>query len=213
MPSQHAVIVAHPNPRSFTHAMARAYAAAVRAQGGTVMVRDLYKMDFDPRLKADEIPKSGGFGPAADVAEERAKLKKVEVFALFYPLWFNAPPAILKGYFDRVFSMGFGFGPKDGAQAPLLTGRKLISFTSSGAPESWVRETGAFSALYTLFDNHISLMCGLQIVTHVHNGEVVPGLSKDIVDQARQRIAVTVRRHFPRPATPFLGGRDVHTVH
>lgn len=202
MSLKHAVIVAHPIAKSFTHAMASAYAAAARVQGGTVVVRDLYKMDFDPRLKASEIPKAGSFGPAADVAAERVLLKDVDVFALFYPLWFNAPPAILKGYFDRVFSMGFGFGPKDGVQAPLLTGRKLISFTSSGAPETWVRDSGAFTALYTLFDKHISQMCGLQIVDHVHNGQVVPGLSKQIVDEARHRVSTTVSRHFHHAKAP-----------
>jgi NAD(P)H dehydrogenase (quinone) len=196
MSLKHAVIIAHPLAKSFTHAMASAYAAAARVQGGTVVVRDLYAMDFDPRLKGDEIPKAGSFGPAPDVITERALLKDVDVFALFYPLWFNAPPAILKGYFDRVFSMGFGFGPKGGVQAPLLTGRKLISFTSSGAPETWVRETGALAALTTLFDGHISSMCGLQIIDHVHIGEVVPGLTKQIVDEARHRVSTTVSRHF-----------------
>lgn len=210
---QHAVIIAHPNPRSFTHAMARAYAAAVRAHGGTVVIRDLYKMDFDPRLKAGELPKSGGFGPAADVIEERGRLKKAEVFALFYPLWFNAPPAILKGYFDRVFSMGFGFGPRGGAQAPLLEGRKLISFTSSGAPETWVRETGAFSALHTLFDDHVSRMCGFHVVDHVHNGEVVPGLTKALVDEARDRVTAVVGRHFHKPPRPHKRGTHVHSIH
>ena len=196
MSLKHAVIVAHPVAESFTHAMASAYAAAAKIQGGTVIVRDLYKMDFDPRLKASEMPKPGPFGPAHDVAEERDVLKDVDVFALFYPFWFNAPPAILKGYFDRVFSMGFGFGPKDGVQAPLLTGRKLISFTSSGAPEAWVRETGALAALTSLVDGHIGSMCGLQIIDHIHNGEVVPGLTKQVVDGARRRVSTTVTRHF-----------------
>jgi NAD(P)H dehydrogenase (quinone) len=88
---KHAVIFAHPNPDSFTACMAASYAHAVRDLGDEAVVRDLYRMDFDPRLAREEVP-----GPDAptfrpDVVAERDTLKDVDVFALCYPLWFNAP--------------------------------------------------------------------------------------------------------------------------
>ena len=129
---KHAVILAHPALKSLNAAIARTYADAVEGLGHEVIVRDLYRMRFDPCLSAAEIP-----GPKApvfrkDVVGERARLADVDVFAFVYPLWFNAPPAILKGYVDRVFSMGFGFTPGFGGTEPALTGRRLISFTTSG---------------------------------------------------------------------------------
>ena len=53
---------------------------------------------------------------------ERGVLAEADVFAFVYPLWFNAQPAILKGYVDRVFSLGFGFAPGAGGTEPLLAG-------------------------------------------------------------------------------------------
>ena len=76
-----------------------------------------------------------------------------------------------------------------------MEGRKLISFTSSGAPEAWVHETGAYDALYTLFDRHIANMCGLEILEHFHTGGVVSGFPEIAVDDARDRLRMTLKRH------------------
>jgi putative NADPH-quinone reductase len=82
------------------------------------------------------------------VAAERAAIKDAAVFVFFYPLWFNVPPAILSGYVQRVFGMGFGYGPQKGGQNQrLLLGRSLLSFSSSGAPAEWLRQEGGWEAL------------------------------------------------------------------
>src|SRR4051794_654314 len=117
---KHAVIIAHPAPRSLACAVGETYADAVTALGHTVVVRDLYRMGFDPCLKADEIPKASGVQFGADVLAERQLLADVDVFAFVYPFWFNAPPAMLKGYVDRVFSAGFGYAPGMGGAESLL---------------------------------------------------------------------------------------------
>jgi NAD(P)H dehydrogenase (quinone) len=187
---KHAVIIAHPNAVSLTCAVAQTYRESVEALGDAVVVRDLYRMGFDPCLKASEIPSEAGcaFGP--DVEAERKLLADVDVFAFVYPFWFNAPPAILKGYVDRVFGMGFGFEPGMGGTEPMLERKRLISFTTSGAPTQWVRDTGALTALATLFDRHLSAMCGLQLVDHVHNGGVVA----DMNEVAFEEVLNSVRR-------------------
>lgn len=198
---KHAVIFAHPKADSFTAAVAEAYAEAARGLGQEAVVRDLYRMGFDPCLKAEEIPTPEGFKVAADVAAERAVLDDVDVFAFVYPFWFNAPPAILKGYVDRVFGMGFGFEPAAGGTQALLDGRRLISFTSSGAPEDWVRDTGAMAALNTLFDSHLAGVCGLTLVDHVHVGGIVPGLTPEWMAQILENVRATVRRCFAEAAS------------
>jgi len=58
---KHAIILAHPGGASFTVTMAQAYETAVRAKGHTVIVRDLYRMKFDPCLKECEIPWAADF--------------------------------------------------------------------------------------------------------------------------------------------------------
>lgn len=193
---QHAVIVAHPNAESFTAHMAEAYARAVGEAGHEVVVRDLYGMGFDPCLKAGEVPSPGGFAAAADVKAEREEIKNADVLAFFYPLWFNAPPAILKGYIDRVFGMGFGYGMGEGGNTPLLTGKQMISFTSSGAPQRWLKETGAWDAMRKLFDEHVAAVCGFTLVDHINFDSIVPGITEEAVETCAETVRDTVAARF-----------------
>ena len=154
-----AVIVAHPNPDSFTLSVAHAYAQAAEAAGGQVVVRDLYAMNFDPCLKG------------------------VGLYVLVYPFWVNAPPAILKGYIDRVLGFGFGFAPDGEGAHPTASGTRLLSFTSSGAPRHWVVDTGALSAVRNLFDTHLAKVCGLTVVDHIHFGAITPNMTAAAVER------------------------------
>jgi len=193
---KHAIILAHPSRKSLNAAIAQTYGEAVERLGDEVIVRDLYAMRFNPCLRAAEIPgpKAPVFG--VEVRRERALLSDVDVFAFVYPLWFNAPPAILKGYVDRVFSMGFGFQPDFGGTRPALTGRKLISFTTSGAPDAWVRDTGALSALMRLFDSHLGGTCGLTVVDHAHFGGMVTGITEEAFAEVMAKVRTTATAHF-----------------
>ena len=193
---KHVIILAHPNPESFNATIARAYARAVEARGGQAHLRDLYAMDFDPRLKAGEIPGPKGFSPGKDVEAERALLKDADVFAFVYPFWINSAPAILKGYMERVFGMGFAYRPGKGGIEPMLTGKKMISFTSSGAPTEWVKKTGAWDAETKLFDEHAGLVTGLAVADHIHFGNVVPGMRADVVERHVAEVQKAVARHF-----------------
>lgn len=185
---KHAIVVAHPGEASFTRTMAHAYESAVLQRGGSVVVRDLYRMKFDPCLKETEIPWSPDYALPQDIADERSQLAGVDVFAFFYPLWFNAPPAILKGYMERVFGMDFAYRRGRGGNEPLLTGRKLLSVSSSGAPMDWVIKTGAWQAMRTLFDSHFAAVSGLDVADHIHFGSVVPGVRADFVEKCAARV-------------------------
>jgi NAD(P)H dehydrogenase (quinone) len=189
---KHAVILAHPKPTSFCAAIARTCVEHLRATNHTVVLRDLYALDFDPRLKAEELPTPLGVHAAADIVAERRTLADVDSFIFVYPFWFNAPPAILKGYVDRLFSMGFGYAPGAGGTESLLDGKTLLSFSTSGAPEDWVNTTGALKALMTVFDLHLSGVCGLRVVDHKHFGSIVSNITAesaaDVLDQVRLRL-------------------------
>ncbi|ASD27494.1 hypothetical protein CD943_11695 [Brevundimonas diminuta] len=71
-PMKQVLIVSHPRARSFTMAMAEAYAAAAQDEGGEVVVRDLYRQGFDPLLHAEELPSDEGAQARPDVVAERA---------------------------------------------------------------------------------------------------------------------------------------------
>ena len=178
----HVIIAAHPRQRSFTLSMARGYAEAVEAHGGRVIMRDLYRMRFDPLLHAQEMPDHPGFGPRPDVEAERRLIADAHVYAFFYPLWFNSAPAMIKGYVERVFGMGFAYSPFGlGGNRPLLSDRFMVTFTSTGAPQDWVEESGAWDAMRTHFDDHLSAVTGLQNLGHHNFGRVRPGMGEAAV--------------------------------
>lgn len=166
--------------------MADGFAQGVRQAGGEVVIRDLYRLGFDPCLHAGEIPDHEGFKPGEDVVEERRLLAEIDLFAVFYPLWYNAPPAMLKGYIDRVFGDGFAYAPiAEGGNRPLLGGRRLVSFTTSGAPRSWIERPGAWEAMQTTFDAHFATVTGLEILGHHNISGVGPGMSPEQVASHR----------------------------
>ena len=192
---KHAVIFTHPRPASFTATMAGAYAKRAAELGDQVVIRDLYRMNFSPALQADELPFDPGSAPRPDIVAERKLLANVDVFALFYPFWLNAPPAMLKGYLDRVFGFGFAYG-REGRSAPLLQGRMLITFSSSGAPDTWVKETGAMEAIGKLFDRYFADLCGMHFLEHVHFGGIVPQIREDAVTSRAELVRAVVEKHF-----------------
>lgn len=200
----HAVIVAHPNPKSLSREIADAYAKAVAELGQTCVIRDLYEIGFDPCLKAAEIPDLHGYACAPDTRRERDTVAHADVFAFVYPFWFNAPPAILKGYVDRVFSMGFGYEPGPGGNQSLLDGKRLISFTTSGAPDAWVKQTGALETLAHGFDQHLAAVCGLTVADHVHFGGVTPGITAEAVQDMLAAVRAATRKAFDPALTELI---------
>lgn len=202
---KHAVIVVHPSGRAFTRLMADTYAAAVKALGHEVLVRDLYGMNFDPRLHVDELPSREGGEPRTEVLIERTMLKDVDVFAFFYPIWFGSPPAMLKGYIERVFGAGFGYASvKGGGNSPLLTGRKMISFTSTGSENTWLVDSGSWNAVRKVFNERLASSCGLESVEHVNFGGVDADMPPSRIEEAVAEVREVVSEIFPaapeRPA-------------
>ncbi|HWA68454.1 MAG TPA: NAD(P)H-dependent oxidoreductase [Rhizomicrobium sp.] len=193
---RHAVIFAHPNADSFTAAVAQAYEAACRRLGHEVLKRDLYRLSFDPRLGSGELPFAPDFTPAPDVVLERALLQNCDIFAFVYPLWLNSPPAMMKGYLERVFGFGFAYGGGGHSYNPLLGGRKFISFSSSGAPTFWMEQTGSLGAVHALFDDYFASLTGMAALEHVHAGSVTHGASEFFVRARLDDVGRIVKKHF-----------------
>lgn len=161
---KHAIIVCHPSEASFTLSAARRYEAAVRAHGHETVLRDLYREGFDPVLREEE--RHGQ--PGMDVASEWAMLGKVDVFVLVHPIWFGTPPAMLKGYIDRVFGAGRSLGLGTGGDSERLTGTRLVSLTSSGSHRAWLDEKGVLTSLRTVYDRYMSDVFGFAETHRYH---------------------------------------------
>jgi NAD(P)H dehydrogenase (quinone) len=176
MSIKHAIIVCHPEHRSFALSVAGRYAETVRGHGHEVVIRDLYRMRFNPVLRARE--RRGA--PAQDVTKEWAALGKPDVFVLVYPIWFGTPPAMLKGYIDRVFGAGRSRGQGgEGGTSELLVGKHLVSLTSSGSMRAWLDEKGVLGSLRTVYDRYFADVFGFAETHRYH----FDGVTADIPER------------------------------
>lgn len=130
------VILAHPNKESFNQALLKRTVDTLEASGHQVRVNDLYEQAFDPVLKGSELAGLQKGVVAADVLREQAHLSWADGLVILYPLWWLDRPAILKGWFDRVFTHGFAFsyGP-NGVQGMLDIEQALVVVTIGSSEE------------------------------------------------------------------------------
>src|SRR6185437_8722847 len=132
------VLYAHPLADSFAAALHRAVVAQLRRGGHDVDDCDLYAEGFDPVLRAGERRAYNTPDPdLSGVAEHVARLRAADALVLCFPTWWYGMPAILKGYFDRVWANNVAFTLPEGGGAirPALTNiRKFAVVTTYGSP-------------------------------------------------------------------------------
>ena len=130
------LIHCHPRAESFSAALRDTARQALESAGHQVECRDLYAEGFSPALNATEH--RDYLDPASnppDVADHVASLQRAEALLLVYPTWWYGLPAMLKGWFDRIWAPGVAFKLGDGAIEPLLTNIKRIGvITTYGSP-------------------------------------------------------------------------------
>ena len=160
------ILLAHPNPGSFNHAIAATAADTLRQHGCTVRFHDLYAERFDPLLAAPEL----GRDPKLDalVAEHCEEIATADGIVVVHPNWWGMPPAILKGWIDRVLrpEVAYRFVANDqgeGVPEGLLRARGAVVFNTANTPEA--REQEAFGdPLETLWKRCIFELCGVHRV-------------------------------------------------
>lgn len=134
----------HPNPESFSAALCTASCAALRQGGNALRMIDLYAEGFDPVMKRDEreayVDNPGLI--EARVQSHVDAVRWAEHLVFVYPVWFNGPPAMLKGWLERVFLPGVAFLPATKKGAKTTPGlrhiRRLTVVTTGGAPRWWL---------------------------------------------------------------------------
>jgi NAD(P)H dehydrogenase (quinone) len=156
------LVLAHPLEESFTASVAETVRAKLASNGHVVDLLDLYREDFDPRLKPSE--RARYFEPDYDPSEAEpfvSRLKAADGLVLVFPQWWFNFPAILKGFFDRVFAPGVAFenDPAGGRIQPRLGNIHLFwAFTTTGSPW-WVVNLYMGNPVRRLLKRGIAAFC------------------------------------------------------
>lgn len=132
------VVIAHPNPDCLCRVLARKAVASLKAGGHEVVIEDLYAAGFSPALTANE--RFSYYASSFDSAEVQAwidRLVSAEALVLVFPTWWFGFPAMLKGWFDRVWAPGVAYDHASnlGPIRPRLHNlRKMLAITTLGSP-------------------------------------------------------------------------------
>ena len=164
----HLVVLGHPSPDSFNAALARCYVEKAQSVHHGVMLRDLYALGFDPLLREAERLPDGARNVSDDIVTEVELLRQCDVLTFVYPLWFGMPPAIIKGYIDRVLGAGFRIDKLMNPNERLMQGKRLAVITSSGSRLTWLEEHGMWVSLRQSFDEYLKTVFGFTCCDHYH---------------------------------------------
>ena len=160
------VILAHPAPGSFNHAIADTAVQALRAAGHRVAFHDLYQEQFPPLFSAAEVQQDAELDPA--VARHCAEITAADGIIIVHPNWWGMPPAILKGWIDRVLRMEIAYrfvanDKGEGVPVGLLKAKAAIVFNTANTPDDREREVFG-DPLETLWKKCVFDLCGVKNV-------------------------------------------------
>ncbi|MDP5238466.1 NAD(P)H-dependent oxidoreductase [Uliginosibacterium sp. 31-16] len=132
------ILLAHPKPGSFNHAIACAIRDSLQAAGKDVILHDLQAEGFDPVYTAEEMPRDASV-PAA-ITQATHEVIEAEGLIFIHPNWWSGPPAILKGWLDRVLRPGVCYRFQTGADGKgyvhgLITAQAGLVITTANTPD------------------------------------------------------------------------------
>jgi putative NADPH-quinone reductase len=154
------VILGHPSSNSFCGALAERYAQSALRAGHEVRQLWLGNMSFDPVLRE-------GYQQVqpleADLRRAQADILWAEHLTLVYPIWWGGVPALLKGFFDRVFLPGFAFKYREGKAFPdkLLRGRSAHLLVTMDTPPWYYRWIYRMPGLHQIRKTTLAF-CGIE---------------------------------------------------
>jgi NAD(P)H dehydrogenase (quinone) len=156
------VIIAHPYPLSFNHAIFQAVCGSLKERSVFVYAHDLYREKFNPILTEDEL--GSDVSVDALVNQYSGELLESDLLIFIHPNWWGQPPAILKGYIDRIFRpphcYDFPAGGEGGLPVGKLRGKCAIVLNTSNTAQE--REENYFGdPLELIWKQCIFGFCGV----------------------------------------------------
>lgn len=163
------IVYAHPTPQSFNHAILESFTKGLAEAGHTYEVADLYAINFNPCLSGADFAQLMAGKTPDDIRAQQEKISRADALVFIHPIWWFAPPAILKGWIDRVLSMGFAYSmdEKDGHPVGLLKNQKALIINTAGGTEEEAKMFGSSDALKKIEGDLMFKFCGITNVEQV----------------------------------------------
>lgn len=159
------VILGHPYKDSFNSAIAEAVVTVLEKNGHTAIFHDLYQENFNPLMSGKELYVDASEDPLVLIHQK--EIKETDGIIIIHPNWWGQPPAILKGWVDRVLreNVAYVFPEGDnggGLPAGLLKAKAGLVFNTSNTPEE--RENTIFGdPLHRIWKDCIFDFCGIKV--------------------------------------------------
>jgi len=192
------VILAHPGPGSFNHAIAATVVKTLAENGHTIAFHDLYAEHFDPVLPYAEIPRDAPLDPV--IARQCSEIATADGIVIVHPDWWGQPPAILKGWIDRVIRPGVAYRFREGDNGEgipegLLAVKTALVFNTANTPPAREREVFG-DPLERLWNDCIFSFCGVPVVHRRMFAVVVTSTAEERAGWLAEAAALT-RQYFP----------------
>lgn len=134
------VVYCHPSKNSFTYAVKEAFIRGISDAGHSYTISDLYSMEFNAVFSEGEYVREAFYDNNQmvpnDVLLEQEKINNADIIAFIYPDFWTDAPALLTGWFQRVWTYGFAYG--DMASMKLLE-KALFLVTMGGSLKEDIR--------------------------------------------------------------------------
>ncbi|MFB9076565.1 NAD(P)H-dependent oxidoreductase [Flavobacterium procerum] len=137
------IVYSHPSKKSYTFQVLEQLKTALQKENWNIEISDLYEMNFRSDMSEDEYEREG-FAKTqlpipVDVLAEQEKIEKADCIIFLYPVWWSDCPAKLKGWFDRVYAVGYAYGQNEISRKMKTIPFGLVICTA-GHPNAFLNE-------------------------------------------------------------------------
>lgn len=189
------IIYAHPDPKSFNYAILEQVKSTLDKKNATYKVIDLYAINYNPVLSLEELK-----GKNSEQTIEFQKMIKESTRIIFiFPVWWFRAPAILEGFCDKIFTIGFSYRFKKiigiyGIPIRMLKDKTVTTFITHGAPSLPVKTIYANAVKYRFLLGFLSFNFKLSKCC-IYQFWAVPFVSNEKRKKYLQKVERIILKH------------------
>ncbi len=160
------ILFAHPNLQSFNHAILETLTETLQERHHQVRIKDLYRLHFNAILDSHDLARIAHHDIPDDILQEQADITWAQGLVFIYPVWWFGPPAILKGWIERVFTRGFAFDFGANGLQQLLHHEQALIINTLGSDEKIYQQNNWHDLLIRPLSEGTLGYCGVKRITY-----------------------------------------------